>query len=217
MSIENQKTLEIYKEKANVYMSNNQRHELLNPEMEYQKRNYVRNLIKKNFSEIPENAKVFEIGSANGENSKYIKSLGYDITASDTVKPFLRCLQNEGLKYIKFNALTDEFIESYFAIFCWRVFVHFTKEDALKVIKKVYNNLEKNGIFIFNALNWDLKRIDNEWLDYEGEYHIGSERFFNYFKREDLEEMIKQLNFQIKYFDYQGDDNKWMVYVLKKR
>ena len=100
MSVENQKTLEIYKEKANVYMSNNQRHELLNPEMEYQKRNYVRNLIKQNFSELPENAKVFEIGSANGENSKYIKSLGYDITASDTVNPFLRCLQNEGLNWL---------------------------------------------------------------------------------------------------------------------
>ena len=182
MSLENEKTLEIYQRKASVYMHNNMVHEKNFQELEKQKRIFVRSIITANFAKLPSNAKVFEIGSANGENSKFIQSLGFDVTASDTVEPFLECLKEAGLNYMKFNVLTDDFIDRYFAIFCWRVFVHFTKEDAAKVIKKVYDNLYNNGIFIFNALNWDVKQSDGEWLDYEGEYHIGEERYFNYFK-----------------------------------
>ena len=68
----------------------------------------------------------------------------------------------KGLKAIKFNALEDDFPEKIFAIFCQRVFVHFTKEDTLKIIQKAYNSLENNGIFIFNAINRETKSVDNE-------------------------------------------------------
>ena len=89
-------------------------------------------------------------------------------------------------------------------------------DDAFTVIEKVYNSLEQDGIFIFNALNHDDKNIDNEWIDYEGEYHIGKKRFFNYFYRDQLDEIIKNNHFHIKDFCYEGDNNKWLVYVLKK-
>lgn len=103
-------------------------------------------------------------------------------------------------------------------VFAWRVFVHFTKEDALKVIQKVYDVLEENGIFIFNAINRETKNIDNEWVDFEGEYHMGVERYYNYFYQKDLEDIINRTNFKIKDFFKEGgeNNNKWLVYVLQK-
>lgn len=218
MSIENKKTLEVYKNAARIYLSTSIEHDRLDPIKAQKKREALEELIRISFDTLPENAKVFEIGSGDGTNAKYIESLGFEVTASDTARDFIEATKKQGVKTIKFDALEDDFPEKYFAIFCWRVFVHFTKEDALKIIQKAYSNLENNGIFIFNAINRETKTVDNEWVDFEGEYHMGVERFYNYFLKEDLDNMINNTGFQIKDFHKEGgkDNNKWLVYVLKK-
>lgn len=218
MSKENEKTLEVYKEKAHLYLTNSIEHDKLDPIRAKQKRENLEKLITSNFSLLPEHAKVFEIGSGDGSNAKFIQSLGFDITASDTADDFIKATQNQGLKTIKFNALKDSFPEKYWAVFCWRVFVHFTKEDALKIMQKVYDTLEDNGIFIFNAMNRETKKVDNEWVDFEGEYHMGAERYYNYFSQSDLDNIIQKTKFKIEDFHKDGGDNnnKWLVYVLRK-
>jgi len=218
MSIENKRTIEIYKEKAKIYLNNNLEHDRIDIAKAKQKREKLENLIKTSFSSLPSNAKVFEIGSGDGINAKFIESLGFKITASDTAEDFIKATRNQGVKTIKFNVLEDEFPEKYFAMFCWRVFVHFTKEDALKTIQKIYDNLENNGIFIFNAINREFRDVDNEWIDFEGEYHMGAERYYNYFRKEEIDNLINQTNFKLEKFYTEGGDNnnKWLVYVLKK-
>lgn len=218
MSEENKKTLEVYKEKANIYLSNSEEHDRINPTKAKKKREKLENLIKESFSTLPKKSKIFEIGSGDGSNAKFIESLGFKVTASDAAKDFIEATKNKGLETIEFNAIEDDFPEKYSAIFCWRVFVHFTKEDASKIIKKVYNSLEDNGIFVFNAINREIKNIDNEWVDFEGEYHMGVKRYYNYFSKEDLDNIIKQTKFKITKFYKEGGDNnnKWLIYVLKK-
>ena len=218
MSKENEKTLEVYKEKAHLYLANSVEHDKLDSKRAKQKRKKLENLITSNFSSLPEHAKVFEIGSGDGSNAKFIQSLGFDVTASDTAADFIKATQNQGLKTIKFNALEDSFPEKYSAVFCWRVFVHFTNEDALEIIQKVYDTLKGNGIFVFNAMNREIKNIDNEWVDFEGEYHMGAERYYNYFSQSDLDNIIQKTKFKIEYFHKDGGDNnnKWLIYVLRK-
>ena len=131
MSKENKKTLEVYKEKAYMYLANSAEHDRLDPSKAKRKREKLEKLIKESFSILPENSKVFEIGSGDGTNAKFIESLGFEVTASDTADDFIKATQSQGIKTIKFDAIEDEFPEKYFGIFCWRVFVHFTKEDAL--------------------------------------------------------------------------------------
>ena len=218
MSKENEQTLEVYKEKANLYLANSIEHDRLDPAKAKQKREKLEKLITTNFSTLPKHAKVFEIGSGDGSNAKFIESLGFEVTASDTADAFIEATKHQGLKTIKFNALEDAFPEKYYAVFCWRVFVHFTKEDALKIMKKVYDTLEDNGIFIFNAINREIKSIDNEWVDFEGEYHMGAERYYNYFSQSDLDNIIQKTKFKIENFHKDGgyNNNKWLVYVLRK-
>lgn len=115
--------------------------------------------------------------------------------------------------------MNDDFHEKYQVVFCWRVFVHFTKEDALKVIEKVYEALDDNGIFIFNAINHEVKNIDSEWVDFEGEYHMGEKRYYNYYYKEEIDSIINKTKFKIKHFYKDGGDdgNKWLIYVLEKQ
>ena len=67
-------------------------------------------------------------------------------------------------------------------------------------------------------MNRDVKKVDNEWVDFEGDYHMGEERYYNYFLQKDLNNMIEQTKFKIQYFHTEGgeNNNKWLVYVLKK-
>lgn len=218
MSKENNDTIKVYKETAHLYLANSKEHDRLDPAKAKKKREKLEILIKENFALLPEHSKVFEIGAGDGTNAKFIESLGYRVTASDTAKDFIEATRAQGIETIEFNAIEDSFPEKYSAVFCWRVFVHFTKDDALKIIQKVYDTLEDGGIFIFNAINREIKEIDNEWVDFEGEYHMGVKRYYNYFKQSELDDIIHQTNFTIKEFRKEGGEqnNKWLIYVLKK-
>lgn len=144
--------------------------------------------------------------------------MGYNVTASDIAEDFINASKNNGLTTINFNILEDNFKEKYSGILAWRVFVHFTEEDIFETLKKSYDNLENNGIFIFNVINRETRNVDNEWVDFPNEYHMGAERYYHYFNQKDLDDIISQTKFQIQDFHKEGGDNnnKWLVYVLKK-
>lgn len=101
MSIENKKTVEIYKEKASTYLATSIEHDKLEPEKANRKREKLNNFLKSSFQTLPKNAKILEIDSANGDNAKYIESLGYNVTASDIADDFIRASKNNGLTTIK--------------------------------------------------------------------------------------------------------------------
>lgn len=218
MSKENKKTLEVYEKYASRYLNTSIEHDNLDIEKARRKRERFQNFLKKNLESIPDKSKVFEIGSADGVNSKYIENLGYEVTASDVAEDFVKAIKSKNLKTIKFNVLEDTFSEKYSAVLCWRVFVHFTKEDVFDVLQKVYDCLEDGGIFIFNAMNREIRDVDEEWVDFSNEYHMGAERFYKYFREDDFNEIITKVGYKVHSFHKEGGDNsnKWLVYALKK-
>lgn len=218
MSTQNKKTIEVYDKMAKTYIANSLEHDRLDPKRALEKKQELEELIKNSFADIPKGSKVLEIGSGEGLNAKYLKELGYDVTGSDTVDDFVESIKKQGVKAIKLDALNDEIREKYLAVFCWRVFVHFTDEDALKILKKVYECLEDKGVLLFNAINRVTKEVDSEWVDFEGEYHMGVERFYHYFTKETLDSLIDETGFEIQDFHTEGgkEHNKWLVYTLKK-
>lgn len=78
--------------------------------------------------------------------------------------------------------------------------------------------LKINGIFIFNAMNREIKNVDDEWIDFSNEYHMGDKRYYKYFNEKELNEIITKIGYQILDFRKEGgeNNNKWLVYVLKK-
>lgn len=218
MSIENKKTVEIYEEKAATYLKTTIEHDKLDPEKAKRKKEKLQNFIKENLEQFKKGSKVFEVGSADGENAKYIESLGYNVTASDIADAFIDETKSKIENTIKFNVLEDDFKDKYSAVFAWRVFVHFTKEDLDITLNKVYKALENGGVFIFNIMNRETRDCDEEWVDFPNEYHMNAERYYKYFSEKEVNELIQKTNFKINSFHKEGGEskNKWLVYVLKK-
>lgn len=218
MSIENKKTVEIYEEKAATYLKTTIEHDKLDPEKAKRKKEKLQNFIKENLEQFKKGSKVFEIGSADGENAKYVKELGYNVTASDIADAFINETKSKVENTVKFNVLEDDFKDKYLAVLAWRVFVHFTKEDLDITLNKVHKALENGGIFIFNIMNRETKACDEEWVDFPNEYHMDAERYYKYYKKEEVDSLISKTDFKVKSFHMEGGDNKnkWLVYVLEK-
>ena len=217
MSKENADTLEVYDKFAQTYLDNSAVHDNLDKDKARRKRAKLNALLKKSFCDLPKGSDIFEIGSGDGTNSWYLKGLGYDVTASDVAPTFIDASKKQGLNAIKFNALEDDFTKNYSGIFAWRVFVHFTKDDAQKVLDKSYKALRPGGRFVFNAINRDYKGVDEEWADFPNEYHMGADSYYSYFKEDELREMIGKTDFKIVDFFKEGGENndKWLVFVLE--
>ena len=66
MSEQNTKTLDVYEQAAKTYMENNVKHDALDPAKAKLKRARLDEFIKTSFAPLPKNARIFEIGSADG-------------------------------------------------------------------------------------------------------------------------------------------------------
>ncbi|MBP5633997.1 methyltransferase domain-containing protein [Candidatus Saccharibacteria bacterium] len=211
MSTQNQKTLEAYDKAAVNYLNGVK-------QFGEKEEKWTQGVIEAAFSDIPKGGKVFEVGSANGNIAKRIQKLGLNVTVSDVADGFLSAIKKNGFKPIKFNLLKDSFPDKYNAIICWKVFVHFTEEDVREALTKCYEALESGGICVFSVIDRLCKDKDSEWADFSGIYHIGVERFFNYYSEKEMATIVERTPFrpsEPKTFIAENGI-KWLVYTLKK-
>lgn len=218
MSEQNKLTLEVYQKTAQRYLDNTVEHDKLDPEKAEKKRRKLEQFLMNSFSALPDGASIFEIGAADGQNSRYLSSLGFNVMASDVADAFLQAMASHRMKIMKFNVLMDDFPAQYSGILAWRVFVHFTSDDAREVMEKAYASLKDGGRFVFNAINRGYKEADEEWADFPGEYRMGAKRFFHYYRKDELEKIATDAGFRVVDFHYEGGDTgtKWLVFVVEK-
>ena len=217
MSQENQKTLEVYAERYDQYAANEVAHKQKNPEKAAIKRAKLETFIRNSFAPLGPGAKIIEIGAAMGEDARYLASLGYDVTATDAVNGFLSEIAKDGIKTEVFDILEDEFPCSVDGIFCWRVFVHFTILDFKIALQKCYDAMRPGGRLVFNVMNHGAKTANSEWVDFPNEYHMGADRFYQYYDSNEVFKLLSRIGFRtVNYFQQGGDSgNKWLVFVVE--
>lgn len=218
MSVENTLTLNVYEKYAASYIENSIKKEREDPIVAHNRETELQGFLKHAFATVDIGSRILEIGSGGGENAKFLSDIGYCVTASDAANSFVVAMQKNGINAIRFNVLEDVFRCSYKGILCWRVFVHFTIDDAKIVLSKSYKALENGGVFVFNAMNKDEYNTDNEWIDFSGTYHLGEKRFYQYYDRQVLESIVSDVGFKVLDAFQEGGSNnkKWLVYVLQK-
>ena len=128
-------------------------------------------------------------------------------------------MRKKGLNPLKFNILTDEFPGQYDAIYSWRTLVHLTEDDTKLALRKVYQALKPGGRYIFNILNTTgHNNLDEEWVDFDSDYHLGEKRYFKYWQKATLLNLLQSIGFVPKRLEIGGgnDSQRWFYIIVEK-
>lgn len=211
MSDQNNQTLGVYAKHAELYEQDTLADFTANPKKSERITKNHHAFLKQSLGNVHKEGKLFEIGSGYGRDAAYIRSLGYKIQTSDAVDSFIDRLRKESFEPIKFNLITDEFIGKYDYILANAVLVHFTKDEVRAAIKKVYDALERNGIFAFS-----LKQRMGGGEDYKTDI-AGEKRYFSYWDVGEIDKVVEKIGFEIISVKQLGGIRAcWLDIIVKK-
>jgi SAM-dependent methyltransferase len=177
MTDSNQKTVESYEHGVNQYIQNSPN----------RRSGPVEDWIDKSLEGLAKEARILEFGSAYGRDAGYMESKGFYVEKTDVTQGFVDILKQKDPKARLLNAITDDIPGTYELIIANAVLLHFTTEETVHVTEKVLRALQPGGRFALT-----LKQGDGEgWLENKG---MGP-RYFNYWQRDDIVELLSKLGF----------------------
>ena len=200
MSKTNNRTVESYNAHIQEYIDGTS-HEVLG---------IYKDWLDGSLADVPKDARILEFGSAFGRDAKYLAGLGYTVECTDTTPAFVDLLQQKGFDAKVLNAITDELPQGLDFVLANAVLPHFNRDEAVLVIKKVFDSLNTNGKFAFT-----LKQGEGEgW----SEEKLGAPRFFCYWTESQIREVLESIGFG----DIEISDDKvatnatWLQIVARK-
>lgn len=198
MPTPNEKTLASYEDRYQAYIDGTTR------EVSGGVKAWIENALKG----LAFDARIMEIGSAYGRDALFIEKCGYRVHCTDAVPSFIGVLHAKGLHASFFDLLKDTFEERFDLIFANAVLLHFTRAETENTLEKVLSALHENGRFAFS-----LKQGEGEkW----SEEKIGRPRFFHYWRREDIEKLLKRAGYAYWTIDDDGSghgSDEWLHIV----
>lgn len=143
--------------------------------------------IDTSLKELPHDAQILEIGSAFGRDADYIESHGYVVDRTDATPAFVDLLQTHGHQAQQLNIITDEINKTYDLVIANAVFLHFTTEEMATAACKIYDALSDHGRLAFTLGQGEGDR----WSSGK----IGAPRYFNYWQKQELEQLLTDVGF----------------------
>ena len=172
---------------------------------------YVKEWLDETLADVPTEARILEIGSAFGRDAEYLAGLGYTVECTDASLAFVDLLKQKGFDAKILNAITDELPQGLDVVLANAVLLHFTRDEASQVIKKVFDALNKNGKFAFI-----LKQGEGEsWSDAK----LGAPRFFCFWTESQIRQILEGVGFSDVSISI-DDTNKtktWLQIIATKK
>ena len=174
--------------------------------------------IKRCFEPLGENARVLEIGAADGAFANDMRLGGLNIVVSEAVSSMRRYSSIPESEWILFNIIDDDFPDIFDGILAWRVFIHFSSKDLAISLDKSYRALNPGGRLVFNLYS------NKAHPEYDGGAHDNSssptwaysQRYYFSYSEEYIRELIEKTPFRVAHFHREGENDEWLVFVLEK-
>ncbi len=178
-------------------------YETLKADMTYMYQKFLENLTKKS-------GKILDLGCGSGRDSKYFKSLGFQVISIDASEE----LAKKASKYIEQDVIIGdmrdiEYEDEFIGVWACASILHLEIKDIEIVFRKIFKSLEKGGIFYASFKYGDENYIKNgrKFINFT------EEKFFNLFPqyRENCIEIFK--TFDVR----EGRESEsWFNIILKK-
>ena len=149
---------------------------------------------KKFISLLKKNSLILDLGCGPGRDAKIFAGRGFKVIGVDLSESMIKAAK-ERVKNAEFRVmdmLKLDFKDNYFdGIWASASFVHIPKRGIPKALKEARRVLKEKGIFYLS-----VKEGKGEVLEPDRRYG-GVEKFWSFFKQEEIKEMLKKTGFDI--------------------
>jgi SAM-dependent methyltransferase len=160
---------------------------------------------------LPQNGNVFELGSAEGRDARYLRDRGFSVFCTDVIPRALESLVADGFTTSMYDLRAEpqqEWINSYDGVFAKAVYLHIPQDIFEKSLDQMSDVLKSGGIFCCTFKLGVGEEMETGKL--------GGERYFKYYTELELENIFK------KHQQYEvietavTNDEKWIQFLLRK-
>lgn len=144
---------------------------------------------------------VLDVGCGAGIKSKYLSNKGLNVTGIDFSEKFIEIARRE-VPAVTFEAMDMKDVRSlnkqFDGVFAQASLLHIEKSRVKGVIDTLVSVLKPQGYFYVAVKGIDLGGKEEDVFK-ENDYGYEYERFFSYYKMEELENYFKDLNLAVVY------------------
>lgn len=155
------------------------------------------------------NPKMLDVGCGACRDTYFFGQNGIQVCPIDAADELASIVKERlGINIQVMNMSDISFAEEFELVWASASILHLSKEDAKEVMVKCHNALKTNGLFYISV----KARQDEDFSD--------GERYFSYYEKDELAEILKDIGFSEKCFWYNCDSlgrpTIWLNFVVQK-
>ena len=137
---------------------------------------------------------VLDIGSGPGRDGRLLQERGCEVTCVDASTYMVTLCRARGLIALEGDILSLPCINDSFAgVWAYTSLLHIPKTDILRALAEIRRVLTPNGVLALGMIEGDRE-------EYRDNLGVGLSRFFAYYQKHELEELLKASGFTVRYF-----------------
>ncbi len=155
--------------------------------------------------------RVIDIGSGPGRDGLILKEKGLDVVCLDASEEMVKISTERGLESLVGDFLNIPFTnESFNGAWAYTSLLHVSKNDIDKALDEIYRILSRDGIL-------GLGMIEGNTEEYRESSGVNMPRLFSFYSKEEIENLLKEHNFEILYFEeFKPRSKNYLNFIAKK-
>lgn len=156
--------------------------------------------------------RVLDVGSGPGRDGLLLKDKGLDVVCLDASSAMVELSRSRGLESIEGDFTALPFSDGSFSgVWAYTSLLHVSKAQAGKAVAEIARVLAPNGVF-------GLGLIEGEDELYRKSSEMYLPRWFSYYKKEEIEALLKAHGFEMVFFEqFKPKSKNYLHFIAEKR
>lgn len=151
---------------------------------------------------------ILDVGSGPGRDALLLQEAGFTITCLDASRSMVEITKSKGLKSVQADMLEIPFGDDVFdGVWAYTSLIHLKKEELPRALAEIRRVLKQHGVL-------GLGVIEGEGERYRFSAGINKPRWFAFFEKSEIEDILKTNGFVIESFqEFKPGSKRYLNYV----
>jgi len=155
--------------------------------------------------------KILDVGSGPGRDGLVLQKAGFEVICLDASEAMIKISKERGLSSVlgDFNNLPFA-DKSFDGVWAYTSLLHVPKAQIEKPLSEIFRVLKSDGIFGLGLIEGDTEL-------YRESSGVGKPRWFSFYKKEEVENLLTKYGFKISYFkEFKVNTKNYLNFISKK-